>query len=164
MPNARQMIIAALPLSGLILSGQAKADDFVVMPRHTNSYPAAICLFKEGSPFKFVDCQSHAYVFNKDTSDIYACDSRLHWTIKADGSLAADEISASCTKKPKVFASISKYTFLGESEYVPIPPNLQHGDALWVSENTALHVKACFFTTNSVTVKEHFECADATVN
>ena len=70
MPNASQ--IAAFVLFGLVLHGHAKANDFVITQSFTPS-KLGTCWYTNQPGVTTIYCTSRAYVFNRDTSDVYIC-------------------------------------------------------------------------------------------
>lgn len=167
MQTARPMGVATLTLFAAIWSHQAEADDFVVMQRYLT--PVQTCYGSLGPlPVTYynMSCSSGAFVFNRDTSDLYTCLANLSYSMKVDGSIAvADDIKATCTKLPGIFSSPSKYTFYGggvASSAGPVNPGAlgNFADSIWVSENTKLNVKACFHVTLP---NDHFACVTADI-
>jgi hypothetical protein len=157
-----------------------RADDFVLGGEPTANLTVCRDAAAKGDTSHIrLFCNSAAFLFNRDTSEVYVCYANLVFGIEAkhwggDRSQikpTEDIISVTCAKQAKVFEGESKYVFFGKTDFGASPfENRQHawgneawGNVIWVADKNALRVKACFqLALRQRGADNRFECADAT--
>jgi len=118
----------------------AQADDFKLSNNQRISCSRGLSAGKLNT----ATCKSYAYLFNVKTSEYFRCQVSLVLT-RDNKEVINVQADGGCTKKPRIFAADSNYSFdAAETE----PPNTNSffgsgGYAVWASDTTAQKVRGC---------------------
>src|ERR1700753_1447804 len=129
-----------LALSSVTLVSAARADDFKL----SNNQRIACSRGLMAGKLNTATCKSYAYLFNVKTSEYFRCQVSLSLT-RDNKEVINVQTDGGCTRKPRVFATNSNYTF-DATETEPANTNSFFGNggyAIWVADTTQQKVRGC---------------------
>ncbi|MGY3449913.1 hypothetical protein [Bradyrhizobium sp. USDA 4353] len=127
-------------LSLVMLASAARADDFKL----SNNQRIACSRGLSAGKLNTAVCKSYAYLFNAKTSEYFRCQVSLSLT-RDNKEVLNVQTDGSCTRKPRVFDTESKYEF-DATETEPANTNSFFGNggySIWVADTTQQKLRGC---------------------